>query len=76
MRLLYGTENAAKIRHMKNILQGLNIEIIGQGDISIKVGNVDESGNSPEKESRIFAGFCFFGNYIKKILHGCYLRQS
>jgi len=55
MRLLYGTENTAKIRHMKNMLEGLIIEIIGPGDINIKVCNLDESGNSLVENAKIKA---------------------
>lgn len=55
MRLLYGTENAAKIKHMRNMLQGLNIEIVDPSDINIKVDKVVESGNSPVENAQIKA---------------------
>lgn len=43
MKLLYGTANTAKIKHMKDMLQGLDIEIIGLNDVNVNVSSIDES---------------------------------
>lgn len=55
MKLLYGTSNEAKLKGMKEVLQGLDIEIIGLNDINLKVESIDESGNNPLENARIKA---------------------
>jgi 8-oxo-dGTP diphosphatase len=55
MKLLYGTTNPAKLEAMRNIVEGLGIEIIGLKDIDIKVDSVDESGNNPLENARLKA---------------------
>lgn len=55
MRLLYGTSNPAKLSHMKEMLQGLDVEIVGLSEIKMKVGEIDESGNDPLENARIKA---------------------
>ncbi|MEG0772851.1 non-canonical purine NTP pyrophosphatase [Clostridium sp.] len=55
MKLLYGTANTAKIQHMREMLQGSGIEIIGLNDINLKVESIDESGNNPLENARIKA---------------------
>lgn len=47
MKLLYGTSNPAKLEHMKEMLQGLDVEIVEFNEIKMKVGEIDESGNDP-----------------------------
>lgn len=54
MKLLYGTSNLAKLEHMRHMLQGLNIEIIGLNDVDINI-EVDESGNHPLENAKIKA---------------------
>jgi 8-oxo-dGTP diphosphatase len=54
MKLLYGTTNQAKLDHMKQILSGLDIEIVGLKDVGLKL-DVDESGNNPLENARIKA---------------------
>lgn len=56
IRLLYGTSNSAKIQHMKEMLDKLNIEIIGLNDIgnAVKI-QVRETGNDPLENARIKA---------------------
>lgn len=54
MKLLYGTSNPAKLQHMREMLYGLNIEIIGLEDVEINI-DIDESGNNPLKNARIKA---------------------
>lgn len=54
MKLLYGTSNPSKLNHMKEMLHGLNIEIIGLKDIGVSI-NVDESGDFPLENSKIKA---------------------
>lgn len=54
MRLLYGTSNPSKLKHMKEMLHGLNIEIIGLDDIDLDI-DIDESGVTPLENARIKA---------------------
>ena len=54
-QLLYGTTNPAKLQHMREMLDGLDIEIIGLNDININVEDIDESGNNPLENARIKA---------------------
>jgi 8-oxo-dGTP diphosphatase len=55
MKVLYGTSNQAKLQHMKEMLEGLNIEIIGLNEIKINVESIDERGNNPLINARIKA---------------------
>jgi XTP/dITP diphosphohydrolase len=55
MKLLYGTANSAKLKGMKEMLQSLDMEIIGLNDINLKVDSIDESGNNPLENARIKA---------------------
>ena len=55
MKIVYGTTNPAKLSHMKQILEGLDIELIGLNDLDIKVKPIDESGNHPLENARIKA---------------------
>lgn len=54
MKLLYGTTNQAKLDHMKEMLIGLNIEMIGLNEIGVHI-DVDEAGNSPLENANIKA---------------------
>lgn len=54
MQLLYGTSNPAKLQHMREMLYGLNIEIIGLNDVGTNI-DIDESGNHPLDNARIKA---------------------
>lgn len=51
MQLLYGTSNLSKLQHMREMLKGLDIEIIGLNDVGINI-NVDESGMTPLENAR------------------------
>ncbi|WP_283591819.1 non-canonical purine NTP pyrophosphatase [Clostridium butanoliproducens] len=55
MKLLYGTSNPAKLLHMKNVLEGLDIEVIGLKDVDLKFDEIDERGNEPLENARIKA---------------------
>lgn len=56
IRILYGTSNSAKIQHMKEMLDKLDIEVIGLNDISNVVNiQVDEIGNDPLENAKIKA---------------------
>lgn len=55
MKLLYGTANPAKLKHMREMVDGLGLEITGLRDIDIQTGHVDESGNEPLENARIKA---------------------
>ncbi len=69
MKLLYGTGNLAKLQSMKNMLSGLDIEIIGLKDIKTKVDFIDESGNTPLENARIKA--MAYYNAIKIPVFSC-----
>lgn len=53
MKLLYGTANQAKIQHMKEMLNDLDIEITGLNDADLHIEQIDESGNSPLENAKI-----------------------
>lgn len=55
LRLIYGTGNPAKLASMQKGLEGLDIEIIGLQDITTKVPDITESGNTPLENARIKA---------------------
>jgi len=56
IRLLYGTSNPAKLQHMKEMLDGLDIEIISLKDIvNIDISSIDERGNKPLENAKIKA---------------------
>lgn len=55
MKLLYGTSNPAKLKYMKEMLQGLDVEIVGLNEIKIEAEEIDESGNNPLENARIKA---------------------
>lgn len=55
MKLLYGTCNPAKLQHMREMLDGLGIEIIGLNDVDIHIDQIDESGNNLIENAKIKA---------------------
>lgn len=55
MKILYGTANPAKLKSMREMLQGLDIEIISLKDVSLKADEIDESGNEPLENAKIKA---------------------
>ena len=55
-KLLYGTSNSAKIQLMREMLEGLDIEIIGLNDTEIlAIKPIDETGNDPLENAKIKA---------------------
>jgi 8-oxo-dGTP diphosphatase len=54
MKLLYGTSNPSKLQHMRVMLAGLNINIIGLDDIKINV-EIEENGDTPLENAKIKA---------------------
>lgn len=54
MQLLYGTSNPSKLQHMKEMLEGLDINIIGLNDVGISI-DVNECGTTPLENARIKA---------------------
>jgi XTP/dITP diphosphohydrolase len=56
MKLLFGTANPAKLRHMQDMLEGFGLEIIGLDDVDAgAAGTVDETGNNPLENARLKA---------------------
>lgn len=47
MKLLYATQNPAKVTAMRNRLKGLGIELIGLRDLNQEVPDVIEDGSTP-----------------------------
>lgn len=55
MKILYGTTNPSKIKWMKKMLEGLDIELLTLNDVKLQLGTIDESGNKPLDNARIKA---------------------
>lgn len=55
MKLIYGTRNPAKLESMRRILKELPIEVVGLNELSVEIGEVEESGNSPLDNARLKA---------------------
>lgn len=56
MRLLYGTNNKAKIEHMKEVVKGLPIEILGLNEIGNNLNlDIEEAGDTPLENACIKA---------------------
>lgn len=55
MKILYGTTNPSKVKYMKRMLDGLDIELISLNDINLNTQDIDESGNNPLENARIKA---------------------
>ena len=55
MKLIYGTKNPAKLESMRRILKELPIEVVGLNELSVQIGEVEESGNSPLDNARFKA---------------------
>ncbi len=77
-KILYGTTNRAKIEHMREMLHGLGIEIVGLNDICKKIPKVSEDGKTPlenarKKAERYFSEFgipvfsCDSGLYMEGV---------
>ncbi len=54
MKLVYGTTNPSKLKHMKDILHDLDVEIIGANDLDMDY-HIDECGKSPLENALIKA---------------------
>lgn len=52
MKLLYGTANRAKLEHMREMLKGLDIDIIGIDQVDLNNYDVDETGSNPLENAR------------------------
>lgn len=55
MKLLYGTSNLGKLQQMKDMLSGLDFEIIGLNELDLYISNIDENGNNPIDNAKIKA---------------------
>lgn len=56
MKLLYGTNNKAKLASMRNIIKNkVNVEIVSCEDMSFQVLKIDESGKDPLENAIIKA---------------------
>jgi inosine/xanthosine triphosphate pyrophosphatase family protein len=59
MRLIYGTGNPAKGKHMQSLLSSLDVEIVGIQELSVALPDIDESGNDSLKNAIIKAKTCY-----------------
>jgi XTP/dITP diphosphohydrolase len=55
VKLLYGTGNQAKLKHMRKMLDGIHVDIIGLKDIGVTLDDIDECGKDPLENARIKA---------------------
>lgn len=69
MELIFGTTNQAKIQHMKDMLTGIDIEIVGLNGKNISQENIDESGETPLENAKIKAMEYF--KAIRKPVFSC-----
>ncbi|MGB6127201.1 MAG: non-canonical purine NTP pyrophosphatase [Psychrilyobacter sp.] len=51
-QILYGTRNDAKVKQIKEALNGMDIEIIGLNDINKKIPKVIEDGKTPLENAK------------------------
>jgi len=51
-KILYGTTNDAKVKQMKEMLNGMEIEIIGLNDIKKKIPKIIEDGETPLENAK------------------------
>jgi len=58
-KILYGTTNNAKIKHMKEMLGGMGIEIVGLNDICENIPKVIEDGKTPLENAKKKADIYF-----------------
>ncbi|GLI57568.1 hypothetical protein PM10SUCC1_30820 [Propionigenium maris DSM 9537] len=75
-KILYGTTNRAKIEHMREMLHGLGIEIVGLNDICKDIPKVIEDGGTPLENARKKAEryFSEFGIPVFSCDSGLYLE--
>lgn len=75
-KILYGTTNRAKIEHMRKMLAGLGIEIIGLNDVCEDIPKVVEDGKTPLENARKKAEryFSEFGIPVFSCDSGLYLE--
>ena len=64
MKILYGTTNKGKLDLMRRAVSPLGIEIIGLGDLGVKIPDVFEDGRTPLENAEIKARAYF--NTFKK----------
>lgn len=69
MKLIYGTKNPAKLESMRRILKELPIEVVGLNELSVEIGEVEESGNSPLDNARLKAEAYY--SVLKKPVFSC-----
>jgi 8-oxo-dGTP diphosphatase len=67
--LIYGTTNPAKLAHMRELLAGLPIDIIGLDEYKEKLPVIDERGNNPLENAKLKA--LAYYNAIGKPVFSC-----
>jgi len=69
MRLVYGTNNSAKLSVMRSKLAGLNIELVGLGETGKEIPIVEEKGKTPIENARQKA--CAYFKVLKEPVFSC-----
>lgn len=66
---VYGTGNPAKLAHMKNMLEPLDVKIIGLKETGISIPEANENGRTPLENARIKA-LTYYG-VLKRPIFAC-----
>ena len=69
VNLIYGTSNDAKVKHMRRIVAGMEINIQGLMDIDKPILSIDEVGNSPLDNAKVKA--IAYYNKLKRPIFSC-----
>lgn len=69
MDLIYGTKNPSKLKSMRKMLEGLDLNITGLNELSIELPEPEETGNNPLSNAEIKARAYF--KQLRKPLFSC-----
>ncbi len=53
--VVYGTRNEGKMLFMREVFEPLNVRLLGLGDFSLRLPEIDERGNDPLQNAKIKA---------------------
>lgn len=71
MKLIYGTNNQSKVNHMNNMLENIDINVIGLKDINKDINEPIEDGDTPLENAIIKAK-----SYYKQLKQPVYSTDS
>lgn len=69
MQLVYGTTNPSKLKHMRDMLVGLELEIIGLDGFAFDPVKIEEAGRNPLENAKIKA--LAYHNSLKRPVFSC-----